>query len=573
MPKNVGVAIMAKLDMLCRSDDENSYVTFNLPADPWDPDSLAFADPAEGGGAKEIRLQEMFSHAVNLVPTGGRVFASDGRMLWDVYRTVIEQMRLAAPRLTEAEQTELDEAYLSLSNEEGPTPEYEAYLEHEARVLQARGELSSACFTAEAQGRDADSDPEIERLRQAVARAERDWLAIGFKAKVGAALAAISRLSGGDLGEMRDDYEERLRAGERGATAIGSWYETGYLPHGIVDSDVGWAKVTLDRAEINWLVEQADPEIRRAGEAFSVDGGASDVEVKGVTMKVGRVRILRPWCDMNIILNRAWDWQLGPLSDGQGGGLLPAFIKQMLLVRDVQFELRENSAVNARALARLRAGSILTVGPFALKAAPGSGRMLRARSVDLGRMDAAQRKRVMGWLTDKQLSSSAAVLAKRVGTPVAVSRPKARPQVAVTRSHPVRAVRRRVPVAVRARRAVLANNPRVITARAAGSEDMVTVRRTGRRVVRDHRESAVSGGQQVIGETVVRDHRTRARMVGAIRRPGGQRLEIANPRPQIVSIVPTTRAQDGDNDADIQLVGYVCHRLPALPNPDPSLAW
>jgi hypothetical protein len=218
-------------------------------------------------------------------------------------------MQFAMRAYDEADARRLAEArkLLYVTDESGwqvPSPTYLAYQEFRRIVEQ----LEEGSHTA-------------EELKEAYA----DWVAIGYKTEVDAALAVLDRLA--HRSSQTDADRERYSLADEFLLSSGEQrFAPTYFAPLSASHETSWTRVVVPYSELRRLA----PAIAGAANMFAQ--GASDGECE-FTYTV--LNVLRPW--LSAQLYQADDWKLGSgdlVSDGAGvSGRIPAYPESVYVVR------------------------------------------------------------------------------------------------------------------------------------------------------------------------------------------------------------------------------------------------
>ena len=303
---------------------------------------------AEGLRAKMARKNQ-FARILNDIPADSLVYASEDRLLWNEYREVLHRAQVARSGLSGAEKQAFEIAQDYLTDEvveDGVTTrvnsdavqKYYEYKEAYEELTRIYDDEKSSAESATSEEKAAWFDrrePQLAALRD---KALQDWGTLGSKDAVENHQATFVLLSGKApaihvLGYMRDldaCREPDLLTNDPVGT-----YSTFYSPSDVFDPRAEWSRVHIARAEIQSLLDEAPPEIKRwAGQ------GADEME--SLTVEYAKVVVMRPWFNPSFFESRYWRLppDAGVVSDGllPRKGRIPAFITNMIVARKVTIE-------------------------------------------------------------------------------------------------------------------------------------------------------------------------------------------------------------------------------------------
>lgn len=394
------LAIMGKIRLLYESNQANAgaFVAFHPVALPMTERDLAFLDETPTitlTPTERLRAAADFATLTSYIPSTTAVWTHDGRLLWDVVKTVLTQAQLATDSLSPSEEAELAQARALLHRTQVitnrltgettevpvPTATLASYEEHQAAYLAANQRLNAARVTAE-----HSDDPTVkaqwevsrEPLELEVRQAERDWIIHGHRNEVDEAFADIDRLTGRGPALRWQEWKHRLNEAERTDLSIDrTFYETAFMPpafHRAEAADI-WTKVTLDASEIASLSEQALRTMPALANSRLVESDVqANLEIRSLSVELARVEIVRPWFDPMLVNSRSWRWPdaQAPLSDGQDPprGSLVAYTNSLIFARNLTIRLLPQSSQNDAAIEDLKQGTRFSFGPLLLQQLP-----------------------------------------------------------------------------------------------------------------------------------------------------------------------------------------------------------
>ena len=559
---NVVAALMTKLELLFGKASDpsglagrNSFLSFQLPAIPLSPRELSFRIPANESGLtpqEEKNFAANFAHLVNLIPAVSSIWASDGRTLWNEYITVLTQAIVADDDPTTNEAAELQQARALLDS-----PKYAAYQEYMKAYISALEKYNELKLKGE-----NSSDPKAQEdwklqepgYKAVMKNAYLEWIAKGFKLEIEEAFADIDRIGGRNpqllWASWKDDFDKSVRTDLEGQ----SFYETHFFPENFFkpDAQKQWTKLTLDASEIAALSAKALEGIRNlaSGSSSAVETQALDLEIARLSVEIIRVPIVRSWLNPSVFRSNFWKWSRGrePLSDGQNPpqGSLPAYTTSMILARNFEVELKPGSEKNAQIISKLQQGKLLLVGPLPLRPLPkninpNSVMKLNASTISMQRVEPAVVEQVIASKPQTKLSSASLdMLAKQRN---------------------IRAIAPDVAGNVRAASFGTFSSLKASAVNAA-SINPTLLNQAAFKLSEQGKISAINPATKVINRAVLdKLIRFPIETPPIIPDKPKQPEEPSNP-------IPETAPSDS-----LQIIAFICERLPKSPNPDSNLKW
>lgn len=555
---NVVAALMTKLELLFgKASDplgqsgKDTFLSFQLPAIPYSVKELSFRMPASESGLtpqEEKNFAADFARLVNLVPAVSNIWASDGRMLWNEYATILTQAIVASDHPTSNEAAELQQARDLLDS-----PKYTAYQQYLKTYMSAVENYNGLKLKAE-----NSTDPKVQEdwklqepgYKAVIKSAYLEWIAKGFKLEIEEAFADIDRIGGRNpqllWANWKSDFEQSVRTDLEGQ----NFYETHFFPENFFKPEAQgqWTKLTLDASEIAALSAKAPEGIRslvnRSGSG--VETQAVDLEIARLSVELVRVSIARSWLNPSVFRSNVWKWSGSrePLSDGQipPQGSLPAYTTSMILARNFQVDLQPNSEKNTKIIKKLQEGELLLVGPLPLRAVP---KTVDARSITKLDASTISLKRVESAVVDQVIAS--------------------KPQTKLSSASLDILKNQRI---------------RAATHRAASFGAFSSIKASANPSLTQSINPALLnqvGTLKPFGEVELRPTKIHPELLKRLRLPDGRGpvesppIIPDRPKPPVEEPAPTppqTSAIDG-----IQIIAFVCGRLPKSPNPDPNLQW
>ncbi|MGI0491812.1 hypothetical protein ACN4EG_08365 [Alkalinema pantanalense CENA528] len=611
---NVVAALLTKLELLYGKADangglasNNSFLSFQFPAIPLSNRDLSFAIPEEAAKLTPQEQQELaanFARLVNLIPSVSQVWNSDQRSLWSVYNQVLTQAAVVDEVWTPAEAAEYQQARALLDS-----PKFDTYSTYQQAHITAQTEYLEHKLTA-----DHSTDPAVKQTWQTVEeplykakvdRALNDWTIKGFKFEIEEALRDVSRLMRRRPQVAWDEWQQKFQQSYKTDLENQDFYLTAFYPEDFFrpDRQNTWTKLTLDANEIAALSSKAPDGIRRvADQASGTTAQAVDLEITKLSVELTRIPILRSWLDPSLFTSPFWKWTDGRpvLSDGQNPpqGQLAAYTTSMIFARNLTIELKPDSEKNSQVISDLQSGKLRLLGPLPLKPIPKTVnpkaiRSLEAGAISLKSADPQLVQQVIAVKRDLKISSAEidVVAAKKgistVLTESATIQPKAE-QTAPPAAQPVVQPKLdRVDVAVNPSvlkrmdlggiRAVRMEAPAASTQKFQAM-DARLFKQVQSVQVRSDLTAQVNKGELLkqLGDMANEDL---ARRPGEfIKRPIWPRPPVFvpptdTPPPTQTPPPPTPTPPIVEAMVDMQLIAFICEKLPKSPNPDPNFHW
>ena len=361
MNPSVAVAFMTKLKLIFETDangnpQADTFLAFQNGSFPVGKETFYFMEPAKHGlGPNETQQWMMnFDKTFNFVAAVDDVITSTTTDLDQVYYDTLKQCVPASSSRTPEQEVSYAAAVAFL---EQLTPASDGtsvrmldnYQRYESAYKEATSTYKNGKIAAEsAQGDGADKIKQDwataePALKQACDLAQLNWETKGHKTEVERQLATFITLSGSSplttVANFKSDYElfGKATSLDPAANEI-DYLPTQFSPINFFEDSVPWQTLSLDKSEINSLLARAPQHLKNLFEL------APNTDLENMTAEYTVVEIVRNWFHFqDFLLQRFWKLAPGvpPLADGSGGGRLPAFPAKLLFVRNVKLVTKQ----------------------------------------------------------------------------------------------------------------------------------------------------------------------------------------------------------------------------------------
>lgn len=282
-----------------------------------------------------------FSRTVNFLPTDLVATATE-RMLWDVYRDVLERAEVACGSAAATAPSPADAALLYTAGPDGTPVESEAatrYRQYRDAWIVACEDYASHALTGQLSTDDAVRRQWTE-VEEPALRAKRDaaleaWKTLGGRAAIERAREAERAAAAADprlrWKEWVDGFDADL---DMLTDTTGFRFPvTGVSPVDFARSDA-WLHFDLSGQEIETLAAGAPERLR------GMLGNGADGAIESVSFDYRSVAIVRPWFRPDVFTSRLWRTSDPGLALSDGGdpaaGACPAYATAMVFIRNLK---------------------------------------------------------------------------------------------------------------------------------------------------------------------------------------------------------------------------------------------
>lgn len=180
-------------------------------------------------------------------------------------------------------------------------------------------------------------------LKTNIERNLLNWETAGKRAEVEKYLGDFLALSAASptktIADLKLEYELFTKATSIDHLANElNYIPTYFSPVNFFEDETGWHEISLDKSEVQSLVSQAPERLKNL---YEIDD--EHININTVRFEYTVVDIIREWLHYNDFLLQPF-WKLPaaspPLSDGIGGGKLPAFPQKIIFVRKLSVEIQ-----------------------------------------------------------------------------------------------------------------------------------------------------------------------------------------------------------------------------------------
>ncbi|MCC5908092.1 MAG: hypothetical protein JJU13_17890 [Balneolaceae bacterium] len=209
---------------------------------------------------------------------------------------------------------------------------YKTYIDYEERIRKERNKLADVL----------DDSEQRKRIEQRIAQLNAEWIGLGRKNEIEEAFRIFQEeSSSAGFEDERQTLIERLKAGEKvridadGQLSYAKVQLVPITPLFSEESGTQWQRVKLKTDDIRHNIDNDVRDLL----------GVSVEQIERATEKLRHLSfeffvcsIRRDWLDTTFFKQRYWrlDSEEEPISDGKGGGQIPALPKNIIFIRDAE---------------------------------------------------------------------------------------------------------------------------------------------------------------------------------------------------------------------------------------------
>ncbi len=270
------------------------------------------------------------------------------------------------------------------------SPMYTKYLEYEVLYDEAEEVLTELQMRvnegdSEAMTEMAINGRNIIRKRD---NALKRWESLGYKGQVEKIMNYIDEIEASNFITVKKRYESEFLAAKRtGLGGSNTYYYSVPVPAKILENSRGWTQFKFEKSNYSssyrskahsWSAKANYMGIVKVGTDGKTSNASSEYNVNDFEMSFNLTKcyVSRAWLGMNFIKSRFWKYsKTGAevvnnqmVSDGKGGGLMPAVVTELYFVKDLKIGFKKGSDSYKKAEKHIKAGGGVGFGPFRIGA-------------------------------------------------------------------------------------------------------------------------------------------------------------------------------------------------------------
>ena len=270
-------------------------------------------------------------------------------------------------------------------------PMYAKYVEYEMKyyaVVEKNNEIRVAADNGDP---DAMAQLSIDgkNMKKREDSALRAWQSLGYKEGVERIQNYLSEIEEKHMLVIKKRLQSEFRNSQRTRILDYTNYSPSIpIPAGVMKEAAKWPVITLSEREVHSDYSNTIHSWR-AATGFSLgifsigaSGGGSHQRTKSnldlsnltISFKVGKVRVERGWFNEAFVESKYWKLHENSpqvlngdiISDGQGNGLMPSIITELIVAKDVYMNFGDSTSSFEFAKDKVRAGTGIGIGPFVI---------------------------------------------------------------------------------------------------------------------------------------------------------------------------------------------------------------
>ncbi|KAA5822294.1 hypothetical protein FPF71_14165 [Algibacter amylolyticus] len=270
------------------------------------------------------------------------------------------------------------------------SPMYVKYLEYEAKYEEAEENLTELQIRVNEGDSEAMTEMNINGRNMIRKRdsALKRWESLGYRGKVDKIMNYIDEIEASNFITIKKRYESELLAAKRtGLGGSNTYFYSAPVPATILENSSGWTKFTFNKSSYDLERRKTAHSWSAKASYFGVFGASTSGKVKNssseynfndlqMSFRLSKCYVSRPWLGTTFIKSRYWKYSdTGKeavnnqmVSDGKGGGLMPAIVTELYFVKDLKIGFRKGSSSYKKAEKEIKGGGGFGIGPFRIGA-------------------------------------------------------------------------------------------------------------------------------------------------------------------------------------------------------------
>jgi hypothetical protein len=269
-----------------------------------------------------------------------------------------------------------------------PSPKYVKYLEYEALFYDADDRLAELKRRVDLQDPDAMAEMTISGKNYIKKRddALKRWESMGYKGAVEKIMNYIDEIESSNFITVKKRYESELLAAKRtGLGGMNTYYYSAPLPATTLANSTQWIDYKFTKSSYDTSYKNTKHSWSAAASYLGVFGGTASGSHQKIdssynfndfemSFKLGKCFISRPWLGTTFIKSRFWKYsKTGQdivnnqmVSDGNGGGLMPAVTTELYFITDLKIGFKKGSDSYKKVENHVGAGAGVHFGLFSI---------------------------------------------------------------------------------------------------------------------------------------------------------------------------------------------------------------
>lgn len=269
------------------------------------------------------------------------------------------------------------------------SPMYAKYVEYQMKyydIVDANNEVRTAADNGDAEAM-AKLSIDGKNMKKREDAALKAWQSLGYKEAVERIQNYLSEIEEKHMLVIKKRIQSEFRNSQR--TRILDY--TNYSPAIPISANAlkeskNWPQVVITQGKSNYDYSKSVHNWGVAGGfsmgLFSIGGKGggkhdktqikSDYSNMTISFKVGKVRVERGWFNQHFVESKYWKLhEQSPqalngdmISDGNGKGLMPAIITELIIAKDVSLDFKSGSSAYTDVKNTISTGGAVGIGPF-----------------------------------------------------------------------------------------------------------------------------------------------------------------------------------------------------------------
>jgi hypothetical protein len=269
-----------------------------------------------------------------------------------------------------------------------PSPKYLKYLEYEALFYDADDKLADLKKRSDQQDPDAMAEMTISGKNYIKRRddAQKRWETLGYRGAVEKIMNYVDEIESSNFITVKKRYESEFLAAKRtGLGGMNTYYYSSPIPSSILSNRADW----IDYKFTHSAYESSSKSTKHGWSAAASYLGVFGASASGnharidssynfndfqMSFKLSKCYVSRPWLGTTFIKSRFWKYSKTGnevvdnqmVSDGKGGGLMPAVTTEFYFITDLNIGFKEHTASYKKVDDHVKAGGGVHFGLFSV---------------------------------------------------------------------------------------------------------------------------------------------------------------------------------------------------------------
>jgi hypothetical protein len=383
MDSSTRLAIYTKVIHIFEEKESGKFLSFPIdtPFYGFNPSHLQFSTDKTGNVASStLRTMSEFAKIVNTPSRGFKYNPNVEEYLWDVYQDILNNAETAEniAKAGDIERFNEAENFLYITHPNGIKEQSEALRKYQecrdayyVLLEEYKNKEQTAIFSEDEALKNRWNRVEKEQFENRINELNNKWNTYGNKLQVEEKLNVISEITTSNPFVVWNELKSRFNPNldYLSDTSASNFAQTYITPSNIEDEI--WNSISLNREEIDKLIETAPVELKNILLDGEKGGGVSQI-----TFEYRTVKVERPWFDASVFKSNLWRFPINSnkeaisYEENSSIGRFPSYTAALLLFRNLEIRKAQAGRTDLEPTTKLDPSGRVSILAFICKRIP-----------------------------------------------------------------------------------------------------------------------------------------------------------------------------------------------------------